>query len=179
MSTLVAIAYPDQNRASEVLSTLQQLQKEYLIDVDDAAYITRDVNGKMRLHQSHNLTGAGAVWGGFWGLLVGSLFLMPVVGLAIGAATGGLSGHFSEYGIDDNFIKSLSADMEPNSSALFVLVRRSTPDKVLPEIQRFGGHILQTNLSAEAEGRLRQALNSNPVTPDMSTQTNTNTSTNP
>jgi uncharacterized membrane protein len=97
-----------------------------------------------------------------WGTLIGLLFLNPLAGLlagaAFGAGAGALSGALVDYGIDDAFIRSLGATIEPGSSALFVLVRRVTPDKVLPELRPFGGTVLRTSLSNEQEARLRQAL---------------------
>lgn len=158
MSTLVAVAYPDQYRAAEVLAELRRLNNAYLIDLEDACYVTKDNRGKLKLHQATSLTGAGAAWGGMWGLLIGLLFFVPVFGLAIGAGLGALAGKFSNYGIDENFAKQLTATMQPNSSAIFVLVRSVTPDKVVPELAKFGGTILQTNLPKETEEKLEQAL---------------------
>jgi uncharacterized membrane protein len=172
MTTLIAVAYPDEGRAAEVLSTLRTLQKEYLLDLEDAVIVTKDQAGRFKLHQSLNLTTAGAADGAFWGFLVGMIFTLPFPFIApaawlgisaltagIGAAAGAIGGHFSDYGIDDRFVKDLSGSMQPSSSALFVLVRNSTPDKVLPEVGKYGGAVLRTNLSTEAEARLRAALN--------------------
>ncbi len=159
MSNLVVIAYPDEYRAAEVLASLRRLNKEYLIDFDDACYVTKDARGKIKLHQNTSLTGAAAAWGGMWGMLIGLLFFVPFIGLAIGAGLGALSGKLSDYGIDDNFAKQLTQTLQPNSSAIFVLVRSSTPDKVIPEISRYGGTILQTSLPKETEEKLQTALN--------------------
>jgi uncharacterized membrane protein len=166
MSDLVAITYPDFNQAAIVLDTLKRLMREHVIDLDDAVYITKDADGEVDLHQMINLPALGAASGGargaLWGTLIGLLFLQPLTGAAIGAAvgagTGAISGRFSDYGIDDKFVRELSAQMTPNSSAIFVLIRRVTPDKVLPEIRQFGGMVLRTSLSDEAEQRLRAAL---------------------
>lgn len=171
MSDLIVTAYPDEQRAAEVLRTLQQLQAEYLVDLEDAVYVTRDQGGKVRLHQAVNLTAEGAADGAFWGLLIGLILTLPFPFIApvawigftaatagIGAAAGAIGGHFSDYGIDDQFIRNVSAQLSDNSSALFVLVRKSTPDKVLPEISKYGGTILRTSLSSDAEEKLRAAL---------------------
>jgi uncharacterized membrane protein len=158
-NNLVVITYPDEHRAAEVMATLERMSKQYLIDMEDACYVTKGQNGKLKLHQVHNLAGAGAAWGGMWGLLIGLLFLVPVAGLAIGAAAGALAGKLTDYGIDDNFAKRLTANMQPGSSAIFVLVRKSTPDKVVPEIAKYGGTVLQTSLPKETEAKLQQALN--------------------
>src|SRR5215467_3783739 len=158
MSNLVVVAYPDQYRAAEVLASLRRLNKEYLIDFDDACYVTKDASGKIKLHQNTSLTGAAAAWGGMWGMLIGLLFFVPFLGLAIGAGLGALSGKLADYGIDDKFAKQLTDTLKPNSSAIFMLVRKSTPDKVVPELAQYGGTILQTSLPKETEEKLQEAL---------------------
>ena len=160
MSDLVAIAYDDEFRAAEVLATLWRLQREYLIDMEDAAYVTKNQEGKIKLHQSSSLTATGAIGGGMWGLLIGVLFFAPVVGVAAGAAAGALSGKLADIGIEDRFMKDLSARLQPGTSALFVLVRRATPERVLDEIRPFGGTVLQTSLAPDAEAKLQEALSS-------------------
>ena len=158
MSNLIVVAYPDEYRAAEVLAALRRLNKEYLIDFDDACYVTKDASGKIKLHQNTSLAGAGAAWGGMWGMLIGLLFFVPFLGLAVGLGLGALSGKLSDYGIDDKFAKQIAETMKPNTSAIFVLVRKSTPDKVVPEIAKFGGTILQTSLPKETEEKLQAAL---------------------
>jgi uncharacterized membrane protein len=158
MSNLVAIAYPDAQTADKVRGSLFEMQKEHLIELDDLVVVTRGPDGKVKLHQSTGVTGALAAGGALWGGLFGLLFLAPLLGMAIGAAAGGAAGKFTDIGVDDNFMKELGAELEKGSAALIVLVRKSTPDKVLPRIQEFGGEIIQTSLSSEAEERLRAAL---------------------
>jgi uncharacterized membrane protein len=158
MSTLVVIGYDDQFKAEEVRLTLMKMQKDYLIDLEDAVVAVKDQNGKVRLQQAVNLTTAGAVSGGFWGTLVGLIFLNPLLGLAMGAAAGAVSGALTDLGIDDKFMKELAATMKPGGSVLFVLVRKATPDKVLDEIKGSGGKILRTSLSHEDEAKLQAAL---------------------
>lgn len=158
MSNLVVVAYPDQYRAAEVMAALRRLNKQYLVDLEDACYVTKDANGKIKLHQNTSLAGAGAAWGGLWGMLIGLLFFVPFLGFAIGAGMGAIAGKLSDYGIDDKFAKQLTSTLQPNSSALFVLVQRSTPDKVVPELAKYGGTILQTSLPKETEDKLRAAL---------------------
>jgi uncharacterized membrane protein len=169
MSDLVVVSFKGEDTADQVLNKLAALQKEHLIDLDDACVVVRDQSGQVHLKQTLNLVGMGAASGGFsglmWGTLAGLLLLNPVAGLltgvtgaALGAGVGALAGALQDYGIDDAFMGSLGATIEPGSSALFVLVRRATPDKVLPELRPFGGTVLQTSLSHEQEERLRQAL---------------------
>ncbi len=159
MSTLVVVGYDDQFKAEEVRLKLWKLQKEYLIDLEDAVVVVKDDQGKVKLHQAVNLTAAGAVSGGFWGSLVGLIFLNPLLGLAVGATAGAVSGALTDVGIDDKFMKELAETLAPGSSALFVLVRKATPDKVLEEIKGTGGKVLKTSLSHDDEAKLQAALN--------------------
>ena len=159
MSTLVAIGYDDPFKAQEVRLMLAKMQKDYLIDLEDAVVAVKDDKGKVKLHQAVNLTAAGAISGGFWGSLIGLIFLNPLLGLAMGATAGAVSGALSDVGIDDKFMKELAAQMNPNSSVLFILVRKATPDKVLDEIKGTGGKILKTSLSHDDEVKLQAALN--------------------
>ena len=158
MSQLIAVSYPDLFKAQEVRLTLIKLQKEHLIDLEDAVVVTKDAAGKIQLHQAVNLTAAGAVSGGFWGTLIGMIFLNPIFGAAVGASFGAISGALTDLGIDDQMMKDVAAKLSPNTSALFVLVRSVTADKVVPEIQKFGGTILQSSLSHDDEARLQAAL---------------------
>jgi uncharacterized membrane protein len=165
MSTLVAIAYDDQFKAEEVRLALIKLQREHLIELEDAAVVVKKADGKVKLKQAINLTAAGAASGSFWGLLIGTLFLSPVFGLAVGAASGAASGALSDIGVEDNFMKQLGATLQPNSSALFVLIRSATPDKVLDEVAPYGGTILRTSLSKSDETELQAVLNARGVKP--------------
>lgn len=160
MSELVVIGFEDEHKAEEVRLALFKMQKDYLIDLEDAVVVVKKADGKLKLHQVHNLTAAGAVSGGFWGTLIGLLFLSPLLGAAVGAAAGAVSGALSDVGIDDNFMKDLAAQLEPGHSALFLLVRKATPDKVLEELRHFEGKVLHTSLTHEKEAKLQEALDS-------------------
>jgi uncharacterized membrane protein len=158
MSTLVVVGYDDQFKAEEVRLKLRKMQKDYLIDLADAVVAVKDQAGKVKLHQAVNLTAAGAVGGGFWGTLIGLIFLNPLLGLAVGATAGAVSGALTDLGIDDKFMKDLAASLHPGSSVLFVLVRKATPDKVLEELAGTGGKVLKSSLSHDDEAKLQAAL---------------------
>jgi uncharacterized membrane protein len=160
MSNLVAMVFDDEHTAFQMRAALGKMQKQYLIDMEDAVVVTKNAKGKVKLHQALSLTGMGALGGGFWGLLVGMLFLNPLLGFAIGAGTGAISGKLSDVGIDDDFMKQLGARFNPECSALFVLIRHATLDKVIAGISEFKGkgQVLQTSLSADTEKALQNAL---------------------
>jgi uncharacterized membrane protein len=160
MATLVVIGYENEVKAEEVRLALLKMQKEYLIDLADAVVVVRDAKGGVKLRQLYNLTAAGAVQGGFWGALIGILFLNPLFGMAIGAGAGAISGALTDVGINDDFMRQLGETLKPGSAALCVLIRQMTVDKVVDEIQHFGGTVLKTNLCHENEAKLQAALSS-------------------
>jgi len=158
MSELVVISYDDVHQAEEVRLKLLKMQKDYLIDLEDAVIAVKNKKGKIKLRQMYDLTGGGAASGGFWGLLIGLLFLNPLLGFAVGATSGAIGGALADVGINDTFMKELAAKVQESNSVLFVLVRKSTPDKVLAELKGAGGEIIQTSLTHEKEELLQAAL---------------------
>jgi uncharacterized membrane protein len=162
VSSLVVFAFPTQGGAQEVLGVVNQLQREQLIELEDAAVVWRDPDGKPKVKQATSLVGAGAWGGAFWGMLIGLLFFAPWLGLAIGAVTGALAGKFADIGIDDKFIRDVEQKIPPGTSALFLLVRRATLDRVLAALEPYHPEVLQTSLSAEQEARLREAFGATP-----------------
>ena len=160
MSDLVVVMFKDEATAFEMRAALAKMQTEYLIDMEDAVVVTKNAKGHIKLHQAMNLTAAGASSGGFWGLLVGMIFFNPLLGMAVGAGAGAVSGKLSDIGINDQMMKDTAASFTPGSSALFVLVRKATPDKVLEGLKAFAGKgkVLRTSLKKDSEESLRQAL---------------------
>ncbi|HEY2341902.1 MAG TPA: DUF1269 domain-containing protein [Chthoniobacteraceae bacterium] len=157
MSSLIVIGFDNEADAFAMRAALAKMQTQYLIEMEDAVVVTKDPKGKVQLHQATNLTAAGAVSGAFWGMLVGMLFLNPLIGTAVGAGAGALSGRLADIGIDDQFMKDLGATFTAGSSALCVLVRKSTPDKVLDGLKPFAGkgRVLRTSLTKDKEEELR------------------------
>lgn len=166
MSDLVAICFKGRDTAERVLQDLRQRQAEYVVELADACIVTRDAKGNLQLHQLVNTVAGGAIsgatWGGLWGALIGLIFLNPLVGFAIGAAAGAaggaLGGKLGDYGINDDFIRQLGAAVCEDTSALFVLFRKVTLDRVLPDLEAFEGTVLRTSLTDEQEKALRTAL---------------------
>ena len=160
MSDLVVIVYPNEEKAEEVRKRLFELQVEHLIKIGDAVIATKTESGSVKLNQMMNMTTAGAASGSMWGLLIGVLFLNPLIGVAAGAASGALAGALTDVGINDPFMKKLAETIEPGSAALFVLVQEITTDKVLAAIKGYGGVVLKTSFDETKEQALRDALKS-------------------
>lgn len=157
MADLVALEFDDPETAFQLRAELVKFQKEYLISMEDVVVVTRDDDGKVRLHQAVNLTAAGAAGGALWGALIGLLFLNPLLGAAVGAGAGALSGSLSDFGIDDKTMKEMGEGLPNGGSALFVLVRKVTGDKLLERLEGFRekGRVLRTSLSHEQEAALK------------------------
>jgi uncharacterized membrane protein len=159
MATLTVLEFNTPSGAEQLLSTLQSLQKQQLIQIQDAAIVTwPEGKKKPTTRQLQNMAGAGALGGAFWGMLFGLLFFIPIMGMAIGAGIGALMGHFADYGIDDKFINSVRDKVTPGTSALFLLTSGAVVDKVAAAVKGQKFEIIQTNLTREQEARLRAEL---------------------
>lgn len=158
MSDLIVLDFDSEDGALKMRDKLLQLQKMELITLADAAVVTRHGDGKPKVKQLNSLVGAGALGGAFWGLLIGLLFFAPWLGMAAGALGGAIGGKFTDIGVDDKFIKEVAETIKPGHSALFLLVTKIVPDKVMPEVESFNATVIQTSLSAEDEAKLRDAF---------------------
>ena len=160
MATLVAIGYPDQGTAERARETVGQLESDLIIQADQVASISRDLDGKYHVHTSHGgaSAGAGAWWGGFWGFFFGLLYFIPFAGLAVGAGMGALFGHLGEKGIDKAFQQQVRDYLQPGTSALFMVIEQATPDKATAALKTYGGTVIKTSLSDEDNKELKAAL---------------------
>jgi uncharacterized membrane protein len=159
MSTLSVLKFPTADGAQKMESTLLDMQKQHLIEVQDAAIVTWPQGKKSpKTQQLHSLSGQGALIGAFWGMLFGLIFFIPFFGLAVGAAMGALMGKFNDYGIDDNFIKQTREKVTEGTSALFLLTSGAVQDKVVAALKGQTFEIISTNLPKEKEDELRAAF---------------------
>jgi uncharacterized membrane protein len=156
MNTLTVWTFPTAEGADEAVDRLRALAREGSITVDDAAVVAwPETRRKPKVHELGSLTGPGALWGGFWGLVLGLIFLVPLAGLAFGAGAGAVAGGLVDVGIDDAFIKRIRADVTPGTSAAFVLSHGATADAVADALRDLDMKLLRSNLSAEEEAQLR------------------------
>lgn len=158
MADLVVISFPTEAKAEEVRQKLLGMQKEYLIELGDAVIAVKDAHRRIKLNQLLGTTAVGAVSGAFWGSLIGLIFLMPLAGAAIGAASGAIGGALTDIGINDKWMKEVAAAIQPGTAALFLLIRKVTPDKVLEGLRGEGGTVMRTSLDHTKEAALQAAL---------------------
>jgi uncharacterized membrane protein len=159
MATLTAVKFPSPSGADAALQILERLQREGSITVHDGAIVTWAEGAKKpKTRQLKHLAGAGALGGGFWGLLFGLIFFVPILGLLVGAAVGAATASMADVGIDDDFIKEVRDKVTPGTSALFALTSDGVPDKVAAAFHGVEGEVLHTNLSDEQEKQLREVF---------------------
>jgi uncharacterized membrane protein len=159
MATLTVWKFDSATGAREALDKLAGVQKQHLIEVLDAALVEwPEGKKKPKTRQVHDLTAAGALSGAFWGMLFGFIFFVPFFGMALGAAMGALSGHFADFGIDDDFIKSVRQEITEGTSALFLLTGAVTLDKVEEQLKGQIGTLIKSNLTHEQEAKLREGF---------------------
>jgi uncharacterized membrane protein len=159
-SSLVVLKFHAPDGADKALELAQGLQKQQLLQLQDAAIVTWPT-GKKKPKTRHlgDMTSTGAWFGAFWGMLLGFLFFMPLLGAAWGAAVGALGGHFADYGIGRDFIEQVRGKVTEGTSALFLLLGQVTTDRVV-EAFKAGPpfEIIATNLSHEQEEKLKEAF---------------------
>ena len=159
MSTLTVWKFDDPEGANKAVDMLEDLQRQAVITVHDAATVSWEPGAKKpKTRQLAGLTGAGAMGGAFWGLLFGLIFFVPLLGMAVGAAAGALSGSMADVGIDDEFIASIRAKVQPGTSALFAMTSDAVTDKVAEVFGDVEAELIYTNLSADEEARLRDVF---------------------
>src|SRR3954451_14867383 len=158
MAELIAIGYPDETTAYEAEKEAQRLAHELILEPEAIAAIVRTKDGKFRVTTNHHAVAGGASWGMFWGMLFGLLFFVPFFGMAIGAGLGALMGKVEKSGIDKQFMNQVRDMLQPGTSALFLVVEKVTPDKAVAALSKYGGTVLKSSLSDDAQRELQEAL---------------------
>jgi uncharacterized membrane protein len=158
MTHLVVLGVDGRQNAERVMDLSEDLAKQQLLQLQDAAYVWRDDKGKVRVHQSLSTTKAGAASGALWGTLIGLLFLNPLLGAAVGAASGAVAGKLTDIGINDDMIKQIGQQLQEGKAAVFILAKSATVDRVIEVLKPYSPTIIQTNLTKDREEELVQAL---------------------
>jgi uncharacterized membrane protein len=158
MADLIAIGYDNEETASRAAQEVYRLAQDLLIEPEAVAVISRDKEGKYHVQTNHHPVAEGLTWGMLWGALFGLLFFVPLFGLAVGGAFGALFGAIEKVGVDKEFQSEVRDMLQPGTSALFLVVRKVTADRATEALSQYGGRVLKTSLSKDAEEQLERAL---------------------
>ncbi|NYJ07549.1 DUF1269 domain-containing protein [Petropleomorpha daqingensis] len=165
MATMTVWKFPTAEGAAVAEATLKDLQRQELIQIHDAAIVSYPAGAKKpKTRQLASLAGAGALGGAFWGMLFGLIFFIPLLGLAIGAGIGALTGSMTDVGIDDSFIKKMREEIQPGTSALFVLSSNAVVDRVKEAFEGQHMVLVESNLSREQEDKLHEVFSDEEAT---------------
>ena len=167
MAELLVIGYDDVETANKALDTVHALEKDLIMQTGGSAVVQKTDDGKVEMVTKTGATSAGAAMGGFWGMLFGLIFLVPVGGLIIGGLIGGLMGTIQGWGVKDEFRERAADVLQPGKAALVVFVSKATPDKALAALKPLGGELLRTSLSEDAEKEIQAALDQKQSTPQV------------
>jgi uncharacterized membrane protein len=170
VADLIVIGYDDEETADKARAEVERLASDLIVEPEAIAVISRDKDGKYHVKTTHHPVLEGASWGMFWGALFGLIFFIPVFGLAIGAGLGGLLGVIAKAGIDKRFQQEVRDMLQPGTSALFLIVDKITPDKAIDALSTFGGRVLKTSLTQDAERQIQEALHGSPSSREGSAQ---------
>ncbi|MDT4979117.1 MAG: hypothetical protein QOG07_996 [Pseudonocardiales bacterium] len=158
MSTLIAIAYPDEDTAENAAAEALRLAEDLVIQPDAIAAIKRDKDGKFHVTTNHHPVAGNVTWGMLWGFLFGLLFFVPLFGVAVGAGIGAVMGLIEKSGIDKEFQNRVRDALQPGTSALFIIAEEVTLDRAVDALAKYGGTVIKTSLSRDAEKQLQEAL---------------------
>ncbi|MGV8964777.1 MAG: DUF1269 domain-containing protein [Cellulomonas sp.] len=158
MSELIVIGYDDQNVATQAYNQVTTLQKDFVVQLTGLAIVRMDASGKSHVETPAKIVGVSAASGALWGMIIGLLFLVPFVGLALGGAMGALMGKLGKSGVNDEFRSQVQSMLKPGGAAVVVMASKITDDKFAEAMKQYGGTLLKTSLSEADEKELAGEL---------------------
>jgi uncharacterized membrane protein len=158
MSELMVLGFDNEVEADRFGLKLAEMQKDMIVQLDDAAELVRDADGKPHVKHGQSLVGVGAMGGAFWGMLFGLLFFVPFLGLAIGAGMGALFGKLGKTGIDKQVLEQMGDAVGPGQAGWFLLIKQMTEDKFLAAVEGTSARLVRSNLTAEQEAEMKEAF---------------------
>lgn len=158
MSELIVIGYEDEETGRRAYEEVQELNRQFIVQLAGLAVITVDQEGKSHVDTPSRVVGASAAGGALWGMLFGLLFLTPGIGALLGGAMGALMGRLNKSGINNSFREQVKTMLRPGMTAVVIMATKVTEDKFAAAMKPFGGQLLHTSLSEEDERDLAGQL---------------------
>lgn len=147
MPTLIAIRYPHESTALAAHREARTLVGDVVIQPDALAVVTRKADGEFQVSTTNQDVAASTSYGSFWGLLFGTLFFVPLLGMAVGVGIEAQSVRMEKAGVDKAFQRQVREGLLPGTSALFLILEPATADKVLGALGQHGGTVVKSSLS--------------------------------
>lgn len=121
---IIIAKYPNAEQAEAALKKLSASKENQGVEVQDAAVVSRKLNGKLHIHETEEISGArgatvGGILGGVLGIIAGPAGI--VAGAAVGAAIGGVTARAIDSGIPHKRLEGIGASLEPDHAALVIL----------------------------------------------------------
>jgi uncharacterized membrane protein len=156
---LFAQLFDEPGKAASALDFLKDVQRRQrgALKIRNSAILVKDETGKMTVTESGDLSpGKGGLWGAVAGGLLGALAgpVGIVIGAAAGAGLGAASTHWIDLGLPDEFLNHLQGHLQPNSSALVVLVEEQYLEPLSSSLAGLEGVVLQHTLTDEVVSQL-------------------------
>lgn len=147
--------------AAHVESLLEDAQRDQLVKIIDHAVVTWPMGAnEPSVKQGHEDRWRGTAWGAFWGLFVGAIMTVPVVGLAAGAGLGVLAKATEKLGITEEQLRSIGSEITEGTSALFLVTEEADLDRLGERMRGVHMKLLQTNLTDVERTLLSETLGS-------------------
>jgi uncharacterized membrane protein len=157
-NSFLAIVYSETSRAGKVLKALKQMRSPKLIDLESAVYVTRDGRGRTQLREPGFRRKKNTIGDSITGLVAGSILLAPIGGVTLAEATDTVKHKLANLHVDRSFTEAVRTELQPDSSAIFILIQKASPSEVIPRITPYGGTVLETFLSEVDKTRLEEAI---------------------
>ena len=161
MATLFAIVYPSKDHAASAFEKAKALESAGYMTIMEQALISKDDHGEITVGDEKHPVLKGAGIGAIVGALTGAIFLIPVAGLALGAAAGGILGRYGKSGAEGDFKKfqqTVSSELQPGGGAILMLVRTDSPDRVVNDLGTFGGKLISYDLTDAQLAELQKEI---------------------
>jgi uncharacterized membrane protein len=155
---LIAIGYADDFTAAAALEELERLEQDFIIRRDEIATVVRDERGAFKIETHAVITGERPSWTMLWLNLFATLFFVPILRMPIGSDLEPIVRSVARAGLEPEFAERARDMVGPGTSALFVLVEKVTPDAVVSALEAYGGTVLQSEISPQAEVMLQETL---------------------
>jgi uncharacterized membrane protein len=161
MTAFTAWRFETPDGAAHAEAMLEDAQRDQLVKIFDHAIVSWPPGAEHpTTKHGHDDTWKGAGWGAFWGIMVGALATIPVLGLAAGAGLGALAKATERLGISEEQLLTIGRGITEGSSALFLVTESGDLDRLGERMRGVDMKLVETNLIGVEQEMLRETFGS-------------------